>query len=108
MPKKTVSIFGEIIGYDSVKKQLLEIADIINNPEKYGKFGVSVPHGLLLIGEPGLGKTLMATCLLEAIPSWNKYILRKTKQLVPPNENPQNATTSRAANLHLVSLAASR
>ncbi len=79
MPKKTVSIFDEIIGYDSVKKQLLEIADIINNPEKYSKFGVSVPHGLLLIGEPGLGKTLMATCLLEAIPSWNKYILRKTK-----------------------------
>ena len=76
---ETEKAFYEIIGYDDIKRQLLEIADIMNNREVYAKFNVSVPRGILFTGEPGLGKTLMATCLIHAAPGWNKYVLRKTK-----------------------------
>ena len=79
MAKKTVDIFDEIIGYNDIKKQLMEIVDIMNNREVYAKFGVKVPRGVLFTGAPGLGKTLMANCLMEAAPGWNKYVLRKTK-----------------------------
>ena len=60
-----MSAFEKVIGYSSEKKELLRIADILRNPGKYAKLGVSVPRGLLLHGVPGVGKTLMATALME-------------------------------------------
>ena len=58
--------FDQIIGYASTKKELIRIADILRNEEPYAKLGVSVPKGLLLYGEAGVGKTLMANCLIQA------------------------------------------
>ena len=58
--------FEKIIGYESVKKELERICDIMVNANKYKKLGVSTPRGLLLYGEPGVGKTTMAKCLIEA------------------------------------------
>ena len=58
--------FDKIIGYASVKKELEQIADVLKNGDVYEKLGVSAPKGLLLHGEPGVGKTLMASCLIEA------------------------------------------
>ena len=47
-----MSAFDKIIGYDMVKGELRQLADCLNNTEKYRKMGVSIPRGLLLEGEP--------------------------------------------------------
>lgn len=58
--------FDAVIGYGEIKRELMQIADVLANGEAYGKLGVSAPRGLLLYGEPGVGKTLMATALVKA------------------------------------------
>lgn len=70
--------FDKIIGYSGVKQELIRIADILKNREIYTALGVSAPRGLLLYGEPGVGKTLMANCLIEAS-GRNVFICRKNK-----------------------------
>lgn len=64
--------FEKIIGYSSIKKELMQIADTLQNSEAYLKLGVTAPKGLLLYGEPGVGKTLMANSLLK--PQAEKYL----------------------------------
>lgn len=61
-----MSYFDPIIGYTAVKRELERIADVLAGHEAYNILGVKTPRGLLLHGEPGLGKTLMATCLIRA------------------------------------------
>lgn len=70
--------FEEICGYEDCKKELIYLADVMRNPEAYSKLGAKVPQNLLLDGDPGVGKTLMATCLINASgrPS---FICRKTE-----------------------------
>lgn len=58
--------FKPVIGYKSIKNEMIKICDIMRNREFYSKLGVSVPNGLLLSGSPGLGKTLMANCFIKA------------------------------------------
>ena len=60
-----MSAFDKIIGYSAEKKELKQIGDTLKNREVYEKLGVSSPRGLLLHGEPGVGKTLMAHALIE-------------------------------------------
>lgn len=60
-----MSAFDKIKGYSSVKKELQQISDTLMNSEVYKKLGVSAPRGLLLHGEPGVGKSLMATAIIE-------------------------------------------
>jgi cell division protease FtsH len=58
--------FEGIIGYNDVKAELEKICDIMLNHDKYAKLGVTTPRGLLLHGDPGVGKTTMAKCLINA------------------------------------------
>ena len=58
--------FDKIIGYDAVKNELIRMADVLAHSEVYSALGVSVPRGLLLHGDPGVGKTLMVNSLIEA------------------------------------------
>ena len=58
--------FDKVIGYEEEKLELEKICDIMKHPKKYKDLGVSTPKGLLLQGDPGLGKTLMAKCFIEA------------------------------------------
>ena len=60
-----MSAFDKIIGYTSIKEELKQISDILKNREIYDKLGVSAPRGLLLYGEPGVGKSLMARAVIE-------------------------------------------
>ena len=56
--------FDAIIGYEEEKNELRKLCDIMKNPDKYRDLGVETPRGLLLEGEPGLGKTTMAQALI--------------------------------------------
>ena len=58
--------FDPIIGYEEEKKEFERLCDIMKHPDKYRALGVNTPKGLLLIGEPGLGKTTMAKCIVKA------------------------------------------
>ena len=60
-----MSAFDRIIGYDHIKAELMQISDMIHHPEVYAALDAKLPQGLLLSGTPGLGKTLMATALME-------------------------------------------
>ena len=52
--------FKDVAGIDGVKEELSEIVDFLKQPEKYQSFGIKLPRGVLLIGPPGVGKTLIA------------------------------------------------
>ncbi|PJA48710.1 MAG: cell division protein FtsH [candidate division SR1 bacterium CG_4_9_14_3_um_filter_40_9] len=58
---KTITTrFADVAGMDEVKMELSEIVDYLKHPEKYHKVGARHPKGVLLYGEPGSGKTLLA------------------------------------------------
>lgn len=67
-----------VIGYNSIKKELYKLIDVLNNPEKYNKLGVHIPRGLMLEGKPGIGKSLMAISFTEEC-NRKSYIIRKDK-----------------------------
>ncbi len=52
--------FNDVAGEDEAKESLAEIVDYLHNPKKYTDVGASMPKGLLLVGPPGTGKTMLA------------------------------------------------
>ncbi len=68
--------FDKIIGYEHIKKELIQIADMFKNYQHYEKLGADYSQGVLLHGNPGVGKSLMATSLIEAT-GLKSYICRK-------------------------------
>ena len=52
--------FSDVAGEDEAKENLQEIVDYLHNPQKYTEAGASMPKGLLLVGPPGTGKTMLA------------------------------------------------
>ena len=52
--------FSDVAGEDEAKENLAEIVDYLHNPKKYTDVGASMPKGILLVGPPGTGKTMLA------------------------------------------------
>ncbi len=52
--------FADVAGEDEAKENLTEIVEYLHNPDKYREIGASMPKGILLVGPPGTGKTMLA------------------------------------------------
>ncbi len=59
-PDKKKVTFKDVAGNEAAKQDLAEIVDFLKEPKKYEKLGAKIPRGVLLAGDPGTGKTLMA------------------------------------------------
>lgn len=61
--QKTDTTFADVAGIDEAREELNEIVDFLKNPNKYRKLGARIPKGILMVGSPGTGKTLLARAI---------------------------------------------
>lgn len=59
-PSKNKITFDDVAGAEEEKEELQEIVDFLKNPKKYSDLGAKIPSGIMLVGSPGTGKTLLA------------------------------------------------
>lgn len=69
----------KVIGYESTKNILRQILDALKRPELYKSKGASIPRGLLMESDPGLGKSLLATVFIKES-GRKSLVFRKTSQ----------------------------
>lgn len=55
--------FNDVAGLDEAKEEVMEVVDFLKNPKKYTNLGGKIPKGVLLVGSPGTGKTLLAKAM---------------------------------------------
>ena len=61
--QQTKTKFDDVAGLDEEKQEMIEIVDFLNSPKKFHEMGAKVPRGVLLCGNPGTGKTLIAKAI---------------------------------------------
>ena len=62
-PEQTRVTFDDVAGIDEAKQEVMEIIEFLRNPEKFSRLGGRIPCGVLLVGPPGSGKTLLAKAI---------------------------------------------
>lgn len=72
-----MSALDKVIGYKSIVEELQELANVLKDPSPFEALGAKIPRGLIIKGDPGLGKTLMAQCFIEET-GWKSLLLRRT------------------------------
>ena len=55
--------FADVAGCDEAKEEVSELVDFLRDPSKFQKLGGRIPKGVLLVGNPGTGKTLLAKAI---------------------------------------------
>ncbi|HEY9880443.1 MAG TPA: ATP-dependent zinc metalloprotease FtsH [Leptolyngbyaceae cyanobacterium] len=63
MEAKTGVVFDDVAGIEEAKEELQEVVSFLKNPEKFTAVGARIPKGVLLVGQPGTGKTLLAKAI---------------------------------------------
>ena len=63
MEAKTGVVFDDVAGIEEAKEELQEVVSFLKNPEKFTAIGARIPKGVLLVGQPGTGKTLLAKAI---------------------------------------------
>jgi cell division protease FtsH len=63
MERSTGVTFADVAGIDEARAELMEIVDFLRDPQRYRRLGGKIPKGVLLVGAPGTGKTLLAKAL---------------------------------------------
>ena len=61
--RSTGVTFGDVAGIDEARAELAEVVDFLKSPDRYRRLGGKIPKGVLLVGAPGTGKTLLARAL---------------------------------------------
>ena len=59
--------FADVAGVEEAKEELQEIIDFLRYPQKYATLGGRIPKGVLLVGSPGTGKTLLARAVAGGV-----------------------------------------
>lgn len=75
-----MSTFDKIIGYETIKEELMQICDMFQNRGKYDDIGAKPINGILIYGNAGVGKTTLAECFVEEC-GVNSYIVDKSFDL---------------------------